>query len=80
MANLVSLKKELGSKTPFITWRYILFNWNDSDEEMDKARALAKEIGVDRFCWMTTDRPADGWSRRFAPGSEELKKIQGEMF
>ena len=38
---------------PFLNWRYILFKWNDSDEEMNEARRLAKEqqIGVDRLCW-----------------------------
>ena len=29
-----------GRDLPFLNWRYILFNWNDSDEEMD-ARAAA---------------------------------------
>ena len=24
---------------PFLNWRYILFNWNDSDEEMDRGAA-----------------------------------------
>ena len=27
-----------GRDVPFLNWRYILFNWNDRDEEMDRAR------------------------------------------
>ena len=33
-------KRRAGRDLPFLNWRYILFNWNDSDEEMD-ARARA---------------------------------------
>ena len=39
-------KQRTGRDLPFINWRYILFRWNDSAEEMDHARALAEEIGV----------------------------------
>ena len=44
---------------PVLNWRYILFNWNDSDEEMDGARALAAEIGIDRLSWEITDHPGE---------------------
>jgi MoaA/NifB/PqqE/SkfB family radical SAM enzyme len=37
-----------------ITWRYILFEWNDSEEEMDRARELAGRIGVDSLSWLIT--------------------------
>src|SRR5919106_1031504 len=50
---------------PFINWRYILFTHNDSDAEMQRARTLAGEIGVDRLCWELTDHPEDMFSRRF---------------
>ena len=65
---------------PFLNWRYILFNWNDSDEEMDRARRLAAEIGVDRLCWEITDHPEDAFSRRFVPGSPELEAIRREIW
>ena len=65
---------------PFVNWRYILFKWNDSDEEMDKARAMAAEIGVDRLCWEITDHPEDSFSRRFAPGAPDYDRIRYEIW
>src|ERR1700688_1105348 len=44
-------KRKPGRDLPFLNWRYILFKWNDSDEELDLARQLAADIGVDRLCW-----------------------------
>ena len=49
---------------PFLNWRYILFKWNDSDDEMARARALAAE------CWrrslvLGADRSSRG--RVFTP-------------
>ena len=79
MKALVAMKRELGLDKPAVIWRYILFNWNDSDEEMDRARALAREIGVDDLCWLLTDMPADGYSTRFVPGSPDLDRIKHEL-
>ena len=62
-------KRRAGRDLPCLNWRYILFKWNDSDEEMDEARRLAAEIGVDRLCWEITDHPEDSFSRRFVAGS-----------
>ena len=42
IANLRALLDERarsGRSGPFVNWRYILFKWNDSDEEMGRARA-----------------------------------------
>ncbi len=72
IANLRAMADEKarhGRDVPQINWRYILFNWNDSDEEMEKARRLAVELGVDRLTWEITDHPEDSFSRRFAPGT-----------
>ena len=66
-------KRRSGREAPFLNWRYILFIWNDSDEEMDIARRLAADIGVDRLCWEITDHPEDGYSRRFVPGSARAR-------
>ncbi len=73
-------KRRAGRDLPFLNWRYILFTWNDSDEEMSRARTLAGRIGVDRLCWEITDHPEDAYSRRFAPGSPALDAIRHEVW
>lgn len=83
LANLRAMadeKARAGRDVPHINWRYILFTWNDSDEEMTRARRMADEIGVDRLCWEITDHPEDAFSRRFAPGSAELARIRREVW
>jgi hypothetical protein len=65
---------------PFINWRYILFRHNDSDAEMQRARTMADEIGIDRLCWELTDHPEDLFSRRFLPGSPDLAAIRHEIW
>ncbi len=80
MRAMVDEKRKAGGDVPFINWRYILFTWNDSDEEMDLARRMAGEIGVDRLCWELTDHPEGAFSRRFAPGSADLARIRREVW
>ncbi len=66
---LVRRKRELGSSTPFIEWQFILFQHNA--HELEKARSIAEEIGVDRF-------------RVIPPGipyaSKEPEKLKEEWF
>jgi radical SAM family protein len=73
-------KKKAGRDLPFLNWRYILFIWNDSDEEMDRARAMAAGMGVDRLCWEITDHPETAYSRRFVPGSPHIETIRREIW
>ncbi len=73
-------KHRSGRDLPCLNWRYILFRWNDSDEEMAEARRLAAEMGVDRLCWEVTDHPESAFSRRFARGTPELAAIQRETW
>jgi len=73
-------KRSAGRDLPFLNWRYILFNWNDSDAEMARARDLAADIGVDRLCWELTDHPEDAYSRRFGAGSPALDAIRREIW
>ena len=83
LANLRAMadeKRRAGCDAPFLNWRYILFAWNDSDEEMNLARQLAAEIGVDRLCWEITDHPEDSYSRRFVPGSADFETIRQEIW
>ena len=73
-------KRKSGRDLPFLNWRYILFVWNDGDAEMNEARRLAEEIGVDRLCWEITDHPEDAYSRRFVPGSPTLTAVRHEIW
>ena len=38
-AAMADEKRRAGRDVPFLNWRYILFNWNDSDAEMDAGAA-----------------------------------------
>ena len=73
-------KQRAGRDVPFINWRYILFTHNDSDEEMQLARTMASDMGVDRLCWEVTDHPENMFSRRFARASPELAAIRHEIW
>jgi hypothetical protein len=73
-------KRESGRDLPQINWRYILFSHNDSEGEMNRARRMAEEIGVDRLCWELTDHPEDMFSRRFLPGTPDLQAVKHEIW
>ena len=77
---MIDEKAKSGRDVPFINWRYILFNWNDSDAEMERARRMADDLGVDRLCWEITDHPEDSFSRRFAPGTPDFHRIRHEVW
>jgi len=57
-----------------IHWQYILFEWNDSDGEIEEARARADGLGVP-LKWVITHTP--GASRRFRDGSPETERLFG---
>ncbi len=47
MRRLVALKKEMNSKTPYISWQFLVFRFNE--HELEKAQEMARDIGVDRL-------------------------------
>jgi organic radical activating enzyme len=55
-----------------IIWQYILFEWNDSDDELAEARRLAAEIGV-MLKWVFTH--TEGASLRYTDGSEAATRL-----
>jgi hypothetical protein len=73
-------KRASGRDVPFINWRYILFTHNDSEQEMQLARTMASEVGVDRLTWELTDHPEDLFSRRFQRGTPDLAAIRHEIW
>ena len=44
---LIKTKKELNLKEPFIEWQYLVFRHNEN--EIEQAKQMAKEIGVDKI-------------------------------
>ena len=80
MRTMTQEKRRAGRDLPLINWRYILFRWNDSTAEMDRARSLAEEIGADRLTWEITDHPESAFSRRFAPGTPDHAAIRHEIW
>ena len=80
LATMAEEKRRSSRDLPFLNWRYILFVWNDSDDEIRLARERAAAIGVDRLCWEITDHPESAYSRRFVPGSPDLDLIRREIW
>ncbi|MCU0285788.1 MAG: radical SAM protein, partial [Acidobacteria bacterium] len=80
MTKFAAERNKLGRETPFINWRYILFNWNDSKTQMKRARELATQSGVDRFTWEITGHPEEARSRKYQPGTKYWQKIFYEIW
>lgn len=74
LKDIVYRKNRLWKFKPYIVWQYILFEWNDSPEEIVKAQKLAKDQGVD-IVWVITH--TKGKSKRFGENSEEFHKLLG---
>ncbi len=80
MARVLRLRNELGRERPIVVWRYILFPWNDTDEEMDLARRLASEMQVDHLCWHLNAAQTEFSSKRYYVGSPRLVEIEHELW
>lgn len=59
------------SPETFLEWKYILFEFNDSDEDVLRAEEIGDDVGVDSLLFIITNSK---WkSRRFTvDGSQEL--------
>ena len=55
IGRIVEKKKELGYKTPFIEWQFIVVRQNE--HQIADARNLAREIGVDNIVFKNVDFP-----------------------
>ena len=65
MKQLVAFRDNKGLKEPVIEWKYVLFNWNDNPEMIEKAVNLAKEGSVDVISFYPTRVPIYGISWRY---------------
>lgn len=66
MKELVRRRNSRGWEKPVIDWKYVVFCWNDSEAEIERAVELARAAGVDILSfWPGSGAPAQ-ISRRFA--------------
>ncbi len=80
MRRFVEIRDSQGSQLPFLNWRYIIFNWNDSDEKMRRTRELAAEIGIDKLVWEITNHPPVAVSKKYQPGTPAWREIYHEIW
>ena len=65
-----------GNRRRYVVWKYILFEWNDTEKELIKAQKVAEDIGVDTLLFVFTH--SRGKSVRFTPESiHELPVVSG---
>jgi MoaA/NifB/PqqE/SkfB family radical SAM enzyme len=57
LKRLLSARKALRSKTPFVEWQFIVFKHNE--HEVDAAKKLASEIGVDLLRFISPGVPPE---------------------
>ena len=76
LKDLISLKKEMRSSTPFIEWQFIVFKHNE--HEIHAAKKLAKELGIGNIVFMpayTEDVSFDSSDNKYhLPKSSPLSK------
>ena len=74
-------KRRSGRDLPFLNWRYILFTWNDSDEEMNLARHAGRRDRR-RSSVLGDHRPSGKRVTRAGscPGSPALEAIRRETW
>ncbi|MDB6065000.1 MAG: Radical domain protein [Pedosphaera sp.] len=65
---LVDYRNARGLTKPLIEWKYLLFNWNDRRETIDRAIEMAKQAGVDAISFWPTNNPYHGMSWRYRLG------------
>ena len=80
LKRLSTMKREQGKERPILVWRYILFSWNDTAEEMELARDLAREHGADHLSWHLNAVATQSASKRYYVGSPHLGEIAHELW
>ena len=79
LRELIEQRGLLGLSRPRIEWQYLLFNWNDSDEELERARRMARDAGVDRLFFRPARTPLSGISWRYLPFTRRYRRIRPEL-
>jgi hypothetical protein len=68
MANLQRVRRKAEPGGVRVIWQYVVFRWNDRDEQLQRAIEMATRMGVPiwfdfaRSTWGRSERTADGLS------------------
>lgn len=76
MRRVLEERRRIGASKPDVQWRYLLFRWNDSDEQLAEAHRLREELAPDQFHFMLTTSPIEGRSLRRAPSATGFEAIR----
>ena len=68
MKAMAAYRDARGLKAPVLEWKYLLFNWNDHPQSIQRAIEMAKEIGMDIISFWPTHNPFYGLSWRYHLG------------
>ncbi len=68
MKAMVAYRDSRGLKMPILEWKYLLFNWNDHPEILQRAVEMARTIGLDIISFWPTANPFYGISWRYRLG------------
>jgi hypothetical protein len=68
MKALVAYRNTRGLSQPLVEWKYLLFNWNDQKQTIERATEMAREAGVDAISFWPTSNPFFGMSWRYRLG------------
>ena len=61
MKELVSIRDSRNAQVPVVEWKYVVFNWNDGEDAIERAIELAKEARVDIISfWRGIGLPSRG--------------------
>lgn len=82
MAKLVEFRDARGKDTPVIAWKYVVFAWNDTEEDVERAIELAQKANVDEILFFDGQGPVHFKSRRFrsAPHFTNLPMIHDHHY
>jgi hypothetical protein len=79
MRNVCDMRAAANQQAPHVEWRYLAFNFNDSEAEIDAAIALANVYGVNKLTLYLTNIPREAQSFRLAPGTRLHQKYAAHI-
>lgn len=72
---LIETKRKRNTKLPWVFLKSILFDWNDSREEMESFLSFGEDLGVDRAGWDLNASDPTHSSKRVALGTTAYDEL-----